>query len=63
MAKGEKRTVKPPEKTDAAVERWLRDEVAPAYDDMLADPSRAVCIDDVFADIGSRHAKRATGHG
>ena len=26
---------------DAAVEQWLRDEVAPAYDAMKADPGRA----------------------
>jgi antitoxin ParD1/3/4 len=45
---------------DAAVERWLRDEVAPAYDAMQANPARAVSLDDVFADIRSRHAKRLT---
>jgi len=47
---------------DAAVERWLRDEVAPVYDAMLADPSRARSLEDVFADIRTRHADRLKEH-
>lgn len=43
---------------DEAVERWLRDEVAPAYDAMAADPSRGIEVDTVFADIRARHAER-----
>lgn len=43
---------------DEAVERWLRDEVAPAYDAMAADPSRGIPMDTVFADIRARHAER-----
>ena len=43
---------------DAAVERWLRDEVAPVYDAMQADPARALSLNDVFADIRARHAGR-----
>jgi antitoxin ParD1/3/4 len=43
---------------DAAVERWLRDEVAPVYDAMQADPGRALSLNDVFADIRARHAGR-----
>lgn len=43
---------------DAAVERWLRDEVAPVHDAMQADPARAVGLDDVFAGMRSRHGKR-----
>ena len=46
---------------DAAVERWLREEVAPVYDAMQADPGRAIGLDDVFADIRARHARRLTG--
>lgn len=46
---------------DAAVERWLREEVAPVYDAMQADPERAHSIDDVFSDLRSRHAKRLAG--
>lgn len=43
---------------DAAVERWLREEVAPAYDRMQADPNRALGLEDVFADLRTRHAAR-----
>jgi antitoxin ParD1/3/4 len=43
---------------DAAVERWLRDEVAPVYDAMQAEPGRAIGIDTVFDDIRARHAAR-----
>ena len=46
---------------DAAVERWLREEVAPAYDAMQADPGRALGLADVFADIRTRHAARLEG--
>ena len=46
---------------DAAVERWLREEVAPAYDAMQADPGRALGLGDVFADIRARHAARLKG--
>ena len=42
---------------NAAVERWLRDEVAPVYDAMEADPDRARSGDDVFGAIRARHAK------
>lgn len=43
---------------DAAVERWLREEAGPAYDAMMADPSRAVPAEKVFAAIKARHASR-----
>ena len=46
---------------DAAVERWLREEVAPAYDAMQVDPGRALGLEDVFADIRARHAARFKG--
>ena len=45
--------------SDAALERWLREEVGPAYDAMQADPSRGVTAADVFADIRKRHAARS----
>ena len=48
---------------DAAVERWLREEVAPAHDAMQADPGRAVGIDAVFDDIRARHAERLKARG
>ena len=41
---------------DAAVERWLREDVAPVYDAMLDDPDRGVAAEDVFASIRARHA-------
>lgn len=43
---------------DAAVERWLRDEVAPAHDAMQADPSRAIPADQVRNALRAHHAKR-----
>ena len=43
---------------DAAVERWLREEVAPAYDAIIADPGRAIPIDEVTARIRARHAAK-----
>jgi antitoxin ParD1/3/4 len=47
---------------DVAVERWLREEVAPVYDAMQNDPARAVLLDDVVANIRVHHARRLTGH-
>jgi antitoxin ParD1/3/4 len=43
---------------DAAIERWLREEVAPTCDAMKADPSRALPAKEVFHRIKARHAKR-----
>jgi len=40
---------------DAAVERWLREEVAPVYDAMKADPTRGIPARKVFAAVKSRH--------
>ena len=42
---------------DAAVERWLRDEVVPAATAMRADPARAVPAEHVFANIRALHAQ------
>lgn len=44
---------------DAAVERWLRDEVAPVHDAMLAAPGRALEADQVSAALRAHHAARA----
>ena len=41
---------------DAAVERWLREEVAPSYDAMQADPERSLSAAAVFDDIRAHHA-------
>ena len=43
---------------DAAVERWLREEVAPVYDAMKADPARGIPAEQVFAELKARHAAR-----
>ena len=37
---------------DAAVERWLRQDVAPTYDAHMADPSKASPLADVAARLG-----------
>jgi antitoxin ParD1/3/4 len=47
------------EERDAAVSRWLRDEVTPVYDAMQADPDRAMPLDDVMTDLAAHHAARA----
>jgi antitoxin ParD1/3/4 len=43
---------------DAAVERWLREEVLGVYDAMQSDPDRAIFREKVFATIRARHADR-----
>ena len=43
---------------DAAVERWLREEVAPTYDAMKADPGRGVSAKNAFDDVRARRAAR-----
>jgi antitoxin ParD1/3/4 len=43
---------------DAAVERWLRDEVAPTSDAMTSDPSLAVAADEVFGTLRTRYRRR-----
>ena len=40
---------------DRAMERWLNNQVGPAYDAMKADPSRAISPDDVRARIAAEH--------
>lgn len=42
---------------DRAVERWLRDQVAPAYDALKADPSRAVTPAQVRARLAVEHKR------
>jgi len=44
---------------DKAVENWLRQEVAPAYDAMKADPSRGRSVAEVRASVAAEH-KRTT---
>jgi antitoxin ParD1/3/4 len=44
---------------DRAVDQWLRKEVAPAYDALKANPSRAVGVKQVRARLATEH-KRAS---
>ncbi len=44
---------------DRAMERWLKEEVAPAYDALKADPSRAVPLKKVRERLAAEH-ERAT---
>ena len=48
---------------DEAVERWLLEEVAAAYDAMQADPARGAGADTVFAEVRARHAARLKADG
>jgi antitoxin ParD1/3/4 len=43
---------------DEAVERWLREDVASAYDALQAEPGRAVPAKEVFETLRARHADR-----
>jgi antitoxin ParD1/3/4 len=43
---------------DAAIERWLRDEVVPVAVAMQADPDRAIPADQVFNELRALHAQR-----
>ncbi|WP_158802600.1 MULTISPECIES: type II toxin-antitoxin system ParD family antitoxin [unclassified Acidisoma] len=42
---------------DRVVEDWLRGHVAPAYDALMADPERAVTLDELRAALSAEHAK------
>jgi antitoxin ParD1/3/4 len=44
---------------DRAVEGWLREQVAPAYDALKVDRSRAVSADDVRATLSAEHKRAA----
>lgn len=43
---------------DAAVERWLRDEVVATYDAMKAHPERAISAGDMAERMRQRHELR-----
>jgi antitoxin ParD1/3/4 len=45
---------------DAAVERWLRDEVAKSYDEFAADPSIGIPAEEVMARLRASHRARVT---
>lgn len=42
---------------DAAIEKWLIEEVVPAYDEMKAHPERAVTLDEVDRRLDARAAQ------
>lgn len=43
---------------DAAIERWLREEVAPAYDELKAHPDRVVTGEALLERLRDRHSGR-----
>ncbi len=43
---------------DAAVDRWLREDVVPVAAALRADPGRALPADEVFGEIRALHARR-----
>jgi len=43
---------------EEALEKWLREDVGPAYDRMKADPSRGLTPDQVAASLVEHIAKR-----
>ena len=43
---------------DAAVERWLKEEVVPVYDAMQADPGRGIPADQLLAALRAHRAAR-----
>jgi putative addiction module CopG family antidote len=45
---------------DRAVDRWLQNQVAPAYDALKADPSRAVTAAQVRARLAAEHKRGRT---
>jgi antitoxin ParD1/3/4 len=42
---------------DRAIERWLREQVGPAYDALKADPSRAVTAAQIRARLTAEHTR------
>jgi len=47
---------------DAAVERWLREEVAESYDEHAADPSTGIPADKIMTRLRASNRERATKH-
>lgn len=48
---------------DAAVERWLREEVVPVMAEMQAHPERGLTAEEVFGEIRALHAARKAVRG
>jgi antitoxin ParD1/3/4 len=47
---------------DRALEKWLRDEVAPALDAIRADPSIGIPLEEVRADLARLHEETVARH-
>jgi antitoxin ParD1/3/4 len=47
---------------DAAVEKWLREDVARTYDAMKADPERGITAEKLFDEIRAHHASKTKGN-
>lgn len=43
---------------DAAVERWLKDEVVPTYDAIKTNPDQGIPAKTVFAELRARYSSR-----
>ncbi len=48
---------------EAAVERWLREEVVPTYDEAMAHPERLVSIEEVGEQLEAAFAARIAARG
>jgi putative addiction module CopG family antidote len=48
---------------DAAIDRWLREEVVPVLAEHEADPSRAIPIEEVFDNVIGRLRERTAAKG
>lgn len=48
---------------DRVIEHWLQTEVATAYDELKADPSKALTVDQVRDALAQAHQRRAPGRG
>lgn len=48
---------------DRAIEHWLHTEVAAAYDELKAEPSKALTPDQVRASLAEARHRRATARG
>jgi putative addiction module CopG family antidote len=47
-----------PEMDEATLERLIRDEVMPVYEQLMADPSSAIPAEEVFDRLRKRHEER-----
>lgn len=45
------------DRQNGAVEQWLRSEVAAAYDELKADPKRALSVDGVRSHLAARRSR------